>query len=181
MSTPKTSPTGKPDAPIWRRLLFGLIGCFTAIFAQIGRGLWAFVLWCRRRFAERALKQSRRVLCQAMFTAGVGDQLIRERLTTLQKQLNDPKLPAEKRKSTRFEFEAQLLVLGTSGNHSTVPVLAVEREHSRMIRDQQALMEIERNAQSVGARLWPATFFGWFQLLFSYLTAATLAFSFLRR
>jgi hypothetical protein len=175
-TTMTTSPAAQHITPLgWQRALFGFLGCFTAVLSQAGRLVWSLVLWFRQRAAGRALGRRQRALGQAMLNIGVGDQLILERVTTLQSQLHDPKFPADKRQATRNALQDGLEELGSTGLHTTVPVLAVEREHTEMVRAQDALVCLQRQGQENRRRLWPATLFGWLQLLCSYAVLACLA------
>ena len=66
-----------------------------------------------------------------MFHAGVGDQLLRERLTTLEAKLNDPQVPSPRRKVLQNDVYDVQVQLGHSGLSVSDPVIVVEREYKK--------------------------------------------------
>ena len=109
-----------------------------------------------------------------MFHAGVGDQLLRERLTTLEAKLNDPQVPSPRRKVLQNDVYDVQVQLGHSGLSVSDPVIVVEREYKKAAEARQAHDRVLQRLGSTWAWIWPPSVFGKLRLAASYLILATL-------
>jgi hypothetical protein len=155
-----THPSGSaPQAPT-AALLF-----VAAAPIQIGRSLELVIDRLRLPIQERALRRASRLLGREMQRAGVGDQLLRERLTQLESA------PGQSSQATCAEAEERL---GRSALGVDVPVIGAELPYRQARRAHDALDRNRNRIDKLTAQLAPSTALGWIQLGVSYLGLAIL-------
>jgi hypothetical protein len=169
MTTSRQAPLDPPPAALGGP---GPLVLFVAAAPiQIGRGLDFLWRQLTLPIQEGRLRRASRKLGREMHRAGVGDQILRERLAQLE--------ATPGRRDARVVSSAEEN-LGRAALVVDAPVLGAEEPFRNARRARDAVGRTRDRLRQTAARLWPDSALGWLQLGVSYvglLLLVTLAFA----